>query len=130
MDMIQEACNILKTVLQARAPYRTGNLALNAIRVVENRVIVGGEIAEYAPSTNEPWSSSKWKGAKNPNEGWVQKAIKEASPIIQRVLSGKASDEDVKKAMKYYKGVQSERKKEYIAAKKAKKETIKEVKKQ
>lgn len=132
MDMIYEACKILKMVLQARAPYDTGNLAMNSIRIDRNRgrVLIGGEIAPYAPYTNEPWEAKDIKrtvkkgeetttitykrSAKNPNEGWINRAIEEALPIIQRVLSGKATDKDVKDVMKYYKNVRAERKRLYI----------------
>lgn len=116
MDVVREGLKILKLVLQARAPYDTGNLASNSIRIVGNAVYVGGEIADYAPFTNEPWLSEKWHGAKNPNEGWVQKAIHEAAPIIQRVLNGKASSKDINAAQKLYKGVIEDRKKKMIAA--------------
>ena len=127
MDMIYEACRILKQVLQARAPYDTGNLAMNSIRIDRNRgcVLIGGEeIAPYAPITNEPWIADKWQGKQNPNEGWVQKAIEEALPIIQRVLSGKATDEDVRAARKQYKEIYEERKRQRIELLKKKKEKI------
>ena len=110
MDLIREACNILKLVLQARAPYDTGNLALNSIRIVQNSVIIGGEIADYAIYTNEPWN----KGT-NPNQGWVQDAIKEAVPLIQGVLSGKAKMSDVRRTQKMYKQIIAERKKNMTA---------------
>lgn len=119
MDPIKEACRILKQVLQARAPYDTGNLALNSIRIVGNKVVVGGEIAPYAPFTNEPWNKGK-----NPNENWIQRAIKEALPIIQRVLSGRASDEDVRAAMKNYHSIYEERKRLRIEALQKKREKI------
>lgn len=106
MDVVQEALKILKLVVQARAPYDTGNLALNSIRIVGNSLYIGGEIADYAVFTNEPWSKGK-----NPNEGWVEKAIEEAKPIIQRVLSGKATLEDIEATQKLYKGIITDRKK-------------------
>lgn len=127
MDLIYEACRVLKQVLQARAPYDTGNLAMNSIRIDRNRgcVLIGGaEVAPYAPVTNEPWTSDKWQGAQNPNEGWVQKAIEEALPIIQRVLSGKASEDDVRTARQQYKDIYEERKRQRIEFLKKKKEKI------
>ncbi len=99
MDIIREACNVLKLVLQARAPYDTGNLALNSIRIVGNSVYIGGEIADYAIYTNEPWLN---RPGKNPNEGWVQNAIKEAAPLIQRVLNGRATKKDIEQAKSVY----------------------------
>jgi hypothetical protein len=114
MDVVREALNILKLVLQARAPYDTGNLAINSIRIVGNAVYIGGEIADYAIYTNEPWLSSKWHGAKNPNEGWVQAAIHEAVPVIQMALNGKATIEDIENAKQYYADAIEERKRELI----------------
>lgn len=35
----------------------------------------GNEQAYYMPYTNERWISEKWRGAKNPNEDWWDKAI-------------------------------------------------------
>ena len=120
MDLVYEACRILKQVLQARAPYDTGNLAMNSIRIVGNSVVIGGEIADYAPFTNEPW-----QGKKNPNEGWVQRSIEEALPLIQRVLSGRASDKDVRAARAKYRGIYEERKQKRIEYLKTKREKIK-----
>ena len=112
MDLIGESCKILKLVLQARAPYDTGNLAINSIRIVDNSVIIGGEIADYAAFTNEPWINRK---GKNPNEGWVESAIKEATPLIQRTLSGKATKEDILQSQKQYKDIIFDRKKKMAA---------------
>lgn len=116
MDLVYEACRILKSVLQARAPYDTGNLAMNSIRIDQNRgrVIVGGEIADYAVYTNEPWMSDKWNGKQNPNEGWINKSIEEAVPIIQRVLSGRASEKEVNDILTKYKDIRAERKAQYL----------------
>lgn len=114
MDVVREALNILKLVLQARAPYDTGNLAINSIRIVGNAVYIGGEIADYAIYTNEPWLADKWHGAKNPNEGWVQAAIHEAVPVIQMALNGKATIEDIENAKQYYADAIEERKRELI----------------
>ncbi len=124
MDPVHEACNVLKQVLQARAPYKSGHLALDSIRTVGNRVIIGGEIAPYAPFTNEPWTAERWNGKMNPNEKWIQRAIEEALPIIQRVLSGRASDEDVRAALQKYQGIYEERKRLYKEYLKKKKESI------
>ncbi len=112
MDLVGEACKILKLVLQARAPYDTGNLAINSIRIVGNAVMIGGEIADYAIYTNEPWIQRK---GKNPNEGWVQKAIREAAPIIQRTLSGKATADDLRQVQTKYEGVIADRKQKMLA---------------
>ena len=104
MDLVYEALKILKLVLQARAPYDTGNLALNSIRIVQSSVVIGGEIAEYAIFTNEPWTKGK-----NPNEGWVQRAIQEAKPLIQMTLNGRCSLEDIQRAQQTYQGILKDR---------------------
>lgn len=122
MDVIREACNLLKLVLQARAPYDTGNLAINSIRIVGNAVYIGGEIADYAIYTNEPWIN---RSGKNPNEGWVERAIKEAKPLISRALSGRATVEDVEQTKKMYNTIIERRKKEMVAQRVQEKEEIK-----
>lgn len=120
MDVIREACNLLKLVLQARAPYDTGNLAINSIRIVGNAVYIGGEIADYAIYTNEPWVKGK-----NPNEGWVERAIKEAAPLIGRALNGRATVEDVERTKKTYDTIIEHRKKEMVVQRVQEKEEIK-----
>lgn len=120
MDMIKETLSLLKLVLQARAPYDTGNLALNSIRIVDNAVYIGGEIADYAIFTNEPWIN---RPGKNPNEGWVQRAIMEAVPIIQKALKNVSMD-DVKFAKKKYRQIIKERKQRMLRRLKQEKEKI------
>lgn len=98
---------MLKAVLIARAPYDTGNLALNSIRIdiANARVLIGGnDIAPYAPFTNEPWTHGQ-----NPNEGWIERAIEEAMPIIKSTLDGKLTEEDVDEALATYRQIQKER---------------------
>lgn len=124
MDPVLEACRVLKQVLQARAPFDTGNLFRNGIRIVENKVIIGGELAPYAVYTNEPWTSEKWDGKKNPNEGWVQRAIREALPLVQRVLEGKATEDDVKEARRRYQRIINDRDRRMVERLKQEKEKI------
>jgi len=127
MDMAYEACKILKSVLQARAPYDMGNLAMNNIRIDRSKgsVIIGSaESASYAPFTNESWISEKWHGKKNPNEGWINRAIEEALPVIQRVLSGRVTDNDVQNALRYFNKVRADRKKNYLKLLNDKKDKI------
>lgn len=110
------ACNILKTVLQAKAPYDTGNLSIHSIRIDSdgNGVFIGGEIAPYAVYTNEAWLSDKSNGKKNPNEGWIGKAIREAEPILKQALSGKMTREEYEEAMKKYE-LEKDRRAEHLA---------------
>ena len=120
MDMIKETLSLLKLVLQARAPYDTGNMALNSIRIVDNAVYIGGEIADYAIFTNEPWTN---RPGKNPNEGWVQRAIMEAVPIIQKALKNVSMD-DVRFAKKKYRQIIKERKRKMLRRLEKEKEKI------
>ncbi len=124
MDLVYEACKILKFVLQARAPYDMGNFAMNNIRIDRNRgsvIVVSADSAPYDPITNEPLISDKRRGENNLNEGWIQRAIEESLPIIQRVLNGKATDKDVQAAFQKYYALPAERKKLTEELKKEKK---------
>lgn len=68
----------IETVEELRSslfiPWDTGNLATNALKYrIENdtfHVWVDLNEAPYMPYTNEPWTSPKWNGKTNPNEGW------------------------------------------------------------
>ena len=123
MNVILEVCKLLKTVLKARAPYDTGNLAINSIRIVDNSVTIGGsEIADYAIYTNEPWTN----GRKNPNEGWVDRAIQEAKPLIEKLLYSEAGQKELAKSMTYYNGIIKERKEKMIKKLKKEKQDIKD----
>lgn len=132
MDIKYEAGKILQLVLIARAPYRTGNLALNSIRLEsdgENTcVLIGGEIAPYAPFTNEPWEIGKTiqrgnfkKGEvvtyertkPNPNEGWIDKAITEALPLVKAALAGNLSEADINAVKKQYEDIREQRDTDY-----------------
>lgn len=57
------------------SPIDTGNLRRNAIILeplspMKFKITVDVTIAPYMPYTNEPWTSPKWNGKKNPNEHW------------------------------------------------------------
>jgi hypothetical protein len=92
-EKLEQASRYLQSILKIFAPKDTGNLSLNAIRVVqvkpdEWQIIIGGEIAPYAVYTNAEWQSQRWAGKRNPNEGWVNKAIESAKPNLILILSG------------------------------------------
>lgn len=70
----------------------TGNMAFNASRLIfpnveTAKIYVDRRIAPYVPYTNEPWVASKWKGHKNPNEGWFKRAeqvvIREIESLVK-----------------------------------------------
>ena len=95
-------CYKLVDIAKTSSPIRTGNLRYNAIRIVfvssnECHIYVDGEIengekkgiAPYMVFTNEPWISPKWKGKKNPNEGWWDKLAEEIANFISKETGAK-----------------------------------------
>ena len=75
----KRACQRACKQLRGLAPYDTGNLALNAIKIEFPSpdvcvIYVDESIAPYMPYTTKPWISPRWNGKKNPNEGWWQAA--------------------------------------------------------
>lgn len=90
---------ILETSCRIYAPKDTGNLSINAIKSVYEdgmwQVVIGGELAPYAVYTNEAWISEKWKGAQNPNEGWIQNAIEVVRPAIIGIFEGTYAEEEI-----------------------------------
>lgn len=81
-------CKECEAILRAAAPYKTGNLRYNAIKIEMPspntcRLYVDEEIAPYMKYTNEPW-----KTGKNPNEGWFDKAAEQIAMHIARRVKG------------------------------------------
>lgn len=95
-DRFMFAVEHLKNELIMNAPFDTGNLALNSIRIQQidgkYHIVIGGEVAPYAVYTNE-----KWNRGQNPNESWVDKAITNAIPQIRNILSGNMTQEEYEK---------------------------------
>jgi hypothetical protein len=92
-EKLHEASRYLQSILKVYAPKDTGNLSLNAIRIVQvapskYQIIIGGEIAPYAVFTNADWISPRWAGKRNPNQNWVGRAIESAKPFLINILSG------------------------------------------
>lgn len=95
------AYNVLVMALKSVCPYRTGNLERNGIRVkIDNGTMcveIGHEtsklLGEYAVYTNEPWISPKWGGKQNPNQGWIERGIEKALPLIKQVYQGMTADD-------------------------------------
>ncbi len=93
------ACEEAFETLRSLAPYDTGNLARNAIRLEfvspkEALLYVSEAIAPYMPYTNEPWISPHWNGKKNPNEGWFDKAAEIIAQRISERLNGEVKNVD------------------------------------
>ena len=98
-DRLLFAVEFLKNQLIIDAPYASGNLALNSIRIQQidgdYHVVIGGEEnAPYAIYTNEPWIN---KPGKNPNEGWVERSIEKSVPQIKNIMRGNISQEEYEK---------------------------------
>lgn len=72
-------------------PYDTGNLYLNAIRIITTAagyaVIIDDSIADYVYYTNEPWSNGT-----NPNEGWVDRFFEAVQQSIISQVKLKMGD--------------------------------------
>jgi hypothetical protein len=72
---------LLRDMLVQAAPnvkrQSTGALR-NSIRIEGSSVVIGGGIVNYAVYTNEPWISPRWRGRRNPNEGWVDAVVNQA----------------------------------------------------
>lgn len=75
-------------VLKMNAPKKTGNLAYNSIRRVEDRVVIGGEIAPYAEKTETKNRSSK---------GWIDRTMLSIFPTLESMAKGSLSQEAVQK---------------------------------
>lgn len=103
----RKICNKAVEDLRKLAPKDTGNLAFNAINIefpspdecviyidgtTINKVPYG--IAPYMPFTNEPWTSPKWNGKKNPNEAWFQNACEYIIAQISKATKGELSSND------------------------------------
>lgn len=88
------ACELVFETIRQMAPYDTGNLARNAIKLEfvsgkVARIYVSETIAPYMPYTNEPWISPHWNGKKNPNEGWFDASADLIAQSISDLLGGK-----------------------------------------
>jgi hypothetical protein len=89
-DKFKSFCEEFLTELKAIAPYDTGNLSKNAIRIEwisedECNIYVDQDIAPYMVFTNEHWISPKWRGKQNPNEDWWNYGVM----LIASELAGK-----------------------------------------
>lgn len=89
----ERICMELVKEVRQRAPRDTGNLADNGVRFIWEddetfTIYIDESVAPYMPYTNEPWTSPKWKGKKNPNESWWQDALKICLEQLQSSYGG------------------------------------------
>ena len=93
LDRLDRATRYLQMLLKVNCPKDTTNLSRNInIQYVEEgkaRIVIGNENADYAVYTNMPWEDGV-----NPNQGWVEATIAQATPMIQQLLSGEISQEE------------------------------------
>lgn len=81
-------------------PYRTGNMreSTTAQKESETRsyIVVGGTKAPYAPYTQFPWTDGRFGGKPNPNEGWMERLVRQrlVDFIQQNYQLGKIDDEN------------------------------------
>ena len=64
-----------------KSNYSKGNLLINGIDRTKSSVILGNAYAPYALATNEKWTSPRWNGKQNPNEGWADNVVLQATRI-------------------------------------------------
>lgn len=97
------AQDIILAHLRVYCPVRTGNLAATITPDNNSLVItIGDENVQYAPYTNESWDNfaPPLKGHKNPNEGWINKALDAALPIVDKFLAGSVTEEEAREIVK------------------------------
>lgn len=80
-------------MFQMVVPIDTGNMRYNATQfntggMGQYEIIVNGDIAPYAVYTNEPWTSPKWNGKQNPNEGWIDDTVETIAEFLAFTLGG------------------------------------------
>lgn len=91
-------------VMKMSAPFKTGNLRYNAIKLEsigngEWKIFVDQNIAPYMPYTNEKWISPHWNGKKNPNQKWWDKSVKETISYISSQIGGVKTVKEKKESL-------------------------------
>ena len=107
LDDFRAGCELAVEELRRLAPYDTGNLAINAIRMEMNtpsecNIYVDEAVAPYMPYTNEIWEH-KWikmgnfkpgevverfRTWDNPNRGWWNAACELIAYILADLFEG------------------------------------------
>lgn len=98
-NQFKNMCYRALETMRGLAPYKTGNLARNAVRmyfISEDTAVlyVNTVIAPYMPYTNEPWISPRWNGKKNPNEGWFDGAVRIITEQVSEELNGEIEEDE------------------------------------
>lgn len=82
---MSELLVLIRDMLVNAAPNkfrRSGGALRNSIRIENDKVIVGNDVAFYAVYTNEKWISPRWHGKQNPNENWINDIVSQALIIF------------------------------------------------
>lgn len=91
------AQDVILSVLRVHCPLKTGRLSKSINAENEQLVItIGDDDVQYAPFTNEPWVDERWHGKQNPNEGWIERALDIAVPIVDRLLQGSITEAEAR----------------------------------
>ena len=92
LKLVQAVFNAYWEVFNA-APKDTWNLAVNALKLEETEtgyvIYVDSAVAPYMVYTEEPWTSTRWNGKKNPNEGWFRRVADAVAVELAAALGGK-----------------------------------------
>lgn len=79
---MSEMLRMLQDMLVYGAPNikrQSTNALRNSVRIEENQIVIGGGLIRYAHDTNADWSTLSYRqGLTNPNEGWVDRIVKQA----------------------------------------------------
>ena len=96
MSTLAKCANIAFIFLRQSAPVDTGKLKKNAIIIRhtgpdEYQITIDSSIAPYAVYTNEKWVAASWNGKQNPNEKWIDEAVKSIAEMLAEFLGGSLS---------------------------------------
>lgn len=74
-------------------PIDTGNLRYSSFKINHKskniwEIYIDDKVAPYAPYVNEKWTSPKWHGKQNPNEGFWQKVFEFIGEQISKTVGG------------------------------------------
>jgi len=86
----------IRTVVRANTPYKTGFLFDNGIRFSEDStkfsITYDGNVVPYMGYTEGKWVHKRWKGAVNPNEGWIKNnTVNDLNLMINTATSSEKS---------------------------------------
>ena len=83
---VSEMLRMLQDMLVYGAPNikrQSTNALRNSVRIEGNNIVIGGGLIRYAHDTNADWSTLSYRqGLTNPNEGWVDRIVKQALIIF------------------------------------------------